>query len=248
MGWAGWKGEESVKERVVLEEPKVVPFLEGTYTLEDALADLDKKVPLPRPPFPATTHQPLFLHAYTGFPSLLCFACRSMRVFLHAVGGGGGGGGGGHTSALALMPGRVCVDGLPTCASSTACVLANERLAVAVQKRSETEKRTFAKFFSECQKAVDSKQLRPMTRTQYQRTAFQVCPTPRLKCFPKLASLNAVDEWHSALKRFVFTCASEHAFRHPHRCPHVSLGFNKCIRCDCRFRSTRRCASVWTPT
>lgn len=41
---AGWKGEESVKERVVLDEPQVVPFLEGTYTLEAALADLDNKV------------------------------------------------------------------------------------------------------------------------------------------------------------------------------------------------------------
>ena len=27
----------------MLEEPKVVPFLEGSYTLEQALADLDKK-------------------------------------------------------------------------------------------------------------------------------------------------------------------------------------------------------------
>lgn len=80
----GWKGEESVKERIVLDESLIVPFLEGTYTLDAALADLDKK------------------------------------------------------------------------------------------KRSEQEKKTFAKFFSECQKVVDSKQLRPMMRTQYQRTAFQI--------------------------------------------------------------------------
>lgn len=41
---AGWKGEESVKDRIVLEEPQVVPFLEASYTLDQALADLDKKV------------------------------------------------------------------------------------------------------------------------------------------------------------------------------------------------------------
>lgn len=33
-----------MKDRVVLEEPKVVPFLEGSYTVQEALADLDKKV------------------------------------------------------------------------------------------------------------------------------------------------------------------------------------------------------------
>ena len=33
-----------MKDRIVLEEPQVVPFLEASYTLEQALADLDKKV------------------------------------------------------------------------------------------------------------------------------------------------------------------------------------------------------------
>ena len=42
----GWKGEESVKERVVLDEPQVVPFLTGSYTLERATEALRKKVPL----------------------------------------------------------------------------------------------------------------------------------------------------------------------------------------------------------
>ncbi len=32
----------------------------------------------------------------------------------------------------------------------------------------------FTKIFTECQKAADSKQLFPMVRTQYMRTAFQV--------------------------------------------------------------------------
>jgi len=39
-----WKGEESVKERFTLPEDKMVPYLEGEYTLEQAQADLKKKV------------------------------------------------------------------------------------------------------------------------------------------------------------------------------------------------------------
>ena len=42
------------------------------------------------------------------------------------------------------------------------------------QGKNENEKKKFAEFFSEVQRAVDSKQLRPMIRTQYMRTAFQV--------------------------------------------------------------------------
>ena len=39
-----WKGEESVKERFTLPESKMVPFLEGEYTLDIARADLIAKV------------------------------------------------------------------------------------------------------------------------------------------------------------------------------------------------------------
>ena len=39
-----WKGEESVKERIVLAEENVVPFLEQAYTIEQAEADLRAKV------------------------------------------------------------------------------------------------------------------------------------------------------------------------------------------------------------
>ncbi|KAK9807603.1 hypothetical protein WJX72_003876 [[Myrmecia] bisecta] len=80
----GWKGEESVKERFTLMEEKVVPFLEGEYTLEQACADLRAK------------------------------------------------------------------------------------------GKSEGEVEKFSKLFVEIQQAVDSKQLRPMIRTQYMRTAFQI--------------------------------------------------------------------------
>lgn len=39
-----WKGEESVKERFTLPEDKMVPFLEGEYTLDKAVRDLQAKV------------------------------------------------------------------------------------------------------------------------------------------------------------------------------------------------------------
>ena len=42
-----WKGEESVKERFTLPEDKMVPYLEGEYTLEQAQSDLKAKVLLP---------------------------------------------------------------------------------------------------------------------------------------------------------------------------------------------------------
>lgn len=34
-----WKGEESVKERVVLRADRIVEFLDGEYTLEDAIEE-----------------------------------------------------------------------------------------------------------------------------------------------------------------------------------------------------------------
>ena len=43
-----------------------------------------------------------------------------------------------------------------------------------LQFKTDTDKETFKKFFQEVQQAVDSKQLRPMIRTQYNRAAFQV--------------------------------------------------------------------------
>lgn len=44
----------------------------------------------------------------------------------------------------------------------------------ALQFKTDTDRETFKRFFQEVQQAVDSKQLRPMIRTQYNRTAFQV--------------------------------------------------------------------------
>ena len=42
------------------------------------------------------------------------------------------------------------------------------------QGKSEGEIEKFKKFFIETQRVVDAKQLRPMIRTQYMRTAFQI--------------------------------------------------------------------------
>lgn len=47
-------------------------------------------------------------------------------------------------------------------------------LHMRLQFKTDNDKETFKKFFQEVQQAVDSKQLRPMIRTQYSRTAFQV--------------------------------------------------------------------------
>lgn len=85
-----WKGEESVKERFTLPEDKVVAFLDGEYTLDQALADMD---------------------------------------------------------AAAAKKGK----------------------AVKPEEREQ-----FIKLFTEVFNAVDAKQLRPMIRTQYMRTAFQI--------------------------------------------------------------------------
>ncbi|EIE21857.1 hypothetical protein COCSUDRAFT_47964 [Coccomyxa subellipsoidea C-169] len=79
-----WKGEESVKERFTLPEEKMVPFLEGEYTLDKAVRDLQAK------------------------------------------------------------------------------------------GKSEGEIAKFSKLFGEIQQQIDTKQLRPMIRTQYLRTAFQI--------------------------------------------------------------------------
>ena len=48
-----WKGEESVKERFTLPEDKMVPYLEGEYTLQQAQHDLKAKA------------RPCFLHFQT---------------------------------------------------------------------------------------------------------------------------------------------------------------------------------------
>ncbi len=52
-----WKGEESVKERFMLPENKMVPYLEGEYTIAQAQADLRAKArPRPTLPYPSPVH------------------------------------------------------------------------------------------------------------------------------------------------------------------------------------------------
>ncbi|KXZ45148.1 hypothetical protein GPECTOR_58g597 [Gonium pectorale] len=85
-----WKGEESVKERFTLPSDKVVAFMDGEYTLEQALAD---------------------------------------------------------QQAVAARKGK---------------------------SLSDDEVESYKQLFTEVYKAVDSKQLKPLVRTQYMRTAFQI--------------------------------------------------------------------------
>jgi SPX domain protein involved in polyphosphate accumulation len=85
-----WKGEESVKERFTLPSDKVVAFMDGEYTLEQALAD---------------------------------------------------------QKAAAERKGKTF---------------------------SQADQEAYSVLFTEVYKASDSKQLKPLVRTQYMRTAFQV--------------------------------------------------------------------------
>ena len=59
------------------------------------------------------------------------------------------------------------------------------------QGKTDAEIAKFSKLFTEVQQQIDSKQLRPMIRTQYLRTAFQVRPTPGCLGFEELSSLSA---------------------------------------------------------
>ena len=73
----------------------------------------------------------------------------------------------------------------------------------------DTEIEAFAALFEECQAQVDSKQLRPLVRTQYMRTAFQIPfdSTVRVSLDTNLTMLKeGVDEGEGApLRRW---CAS----------------------------------------
>lgn len=43
-----WKGEESVKERFELPEEMVFTYLQGQYTLQEALADMTTRMQVPQ--------------------------------------------------------------------------------------------------------------------------------------------------------------------------------------------------------
>lgn len=74
-----WKGEESVKERFTLPEHKMVPFLEGEYTLDKAVADLEAKVG-PTPILCPTVCNISLFSWQRSYPCSLCIsrvACSS---------------------------------------------------------------------------------------------------------------------------------------------------------------------------
>jgi SPX domain protein involved in polyphosphate accumulation len=52
------------------------------------------------------------------------------------------------------------------------------------QGSAEEEVERVSQLFTEVQRTVDAKQLKPMIRTQYMRTAFQIPfdPTVRIRC------------------------------------------------------------------
>jgi SPX domain protein involved in polyphosphate accumulation len=83
--------------------------------------------------------------------------------------------------------------------------------------KSQEEIDAYAKLFSECQRQIDAKQLRPVIRTQYMRTAFQIPydATVRISLDTNLAMIKeGVDEGEGVpLQRWYFVpfssiCAS----------------------------------------
>jgi VTC domain len=234
-----WKGEESVKERVVLPEDKVVPFMEGEYTVEMAEADLRAKV------------------GGGGMRMvLLCWVCHGLfhgvlpwrvghgfcdRFSPWRIGKGRWVGGG---AAMAEVAGL----SLGSCCRSPAQPL------VAPQGKSDAEIEKFKKLFVEIQKAIESKQLRPMIRTQYMRTAFQVHVLPGKQVSYCSCRIGPGVSYMFQYFRTVGAVAVVA------RGPELRLGVQPCLAVrlpdtwvccavpEFRSPSTRRSASAWTPT
>ena len=73
----------------------------------------------------------------------------------------------------------VCTTALLPCNRTPVCLAIHSSFLQAMKEmrdkgKPDGEIEAFAQLFTECQKQVDSKQLRPMIRTQYMRTAFQI--------------------------------------------------------------------------
>lgn len=83
----------------------------------------------------------------------------------------------GH-SFLGTLPHLFSPFASPLCLGDYTLEIALADMEAAAAKKGKTvsarEKDDFSRLFTECYNAVDSKQLRPMVRTQYMRTAFQV--------------------------------------------------------------------------
>lgn len=128
----GWKGETSVKERFVLKERNVLPFLNGQYKWEQVRSQPDN---------------PLRCLVIQEWPS-------------------------GQWSC-----GASCVASCWFPVTGTNCIVAySMQMEADLQGdgRSEEDIDRTRVLFQEVQQAVQSKLLRPMTRTQYQRVAFQI--------------------------------------------------------------------------
>ena len=175
-----WKGEESVKERFMLPEDRMVPYLEGEYTIEQAQADLRAKARRHRPRAPRPERRPLYAHK---------LAPPSMRGSPERAPGGRIGRrptrrmpGPSEGARAAAARGRAAEGGGRRRARAAGaeeprpcrrCLSGARRGA---QGKTDAEVAKFSKLFTEVQQQIDSKQLRPMIRTQYLRTAFQARP------------------------------------------------------------------------
>ena len=121
-----------------------------------------------------------------------------------------------------------------------ACFAHTHCARMCLQFKTDTDRETFKRFFQEVQQAVDSKQLRPMIRTQYNRTAFQVPfdATVRISLDTNLAMIKEntdgqpVGLLHRSVHPFILItkgklcdnspnsdCVSGYQHHHPHHCP-----------------------------
>ena len=172
----GWKGEMSVKERFMLKESQVIPFLENRYSVEEVRAHR------------CTESRACCRHAcctdgYLTSALLLQQAQRSRLA--SAVLHGADGVSAWHVDIwvlaiiMRLAARTACTAALLLCNRAPVYLAICRKFLQATKEMREKGKpdgeiEAFAQLFTECQKQVDSKQLRPMIRTQYMRTAFQI--------------------------------------------------------------------------
>lgn len=139
-----------MKERVVLPEAKVVPFLDQTYTVEQVKDDLRAKVGLhiDIPSHSLNIHATFVIHQFHNSIEFNNGSILPLHILQH------------------LESNKIqCCGGM----NSDTC-----NPYPFLQGKSEAEIERFGVFYTEAQKVVDSKQLRPAIRTQYMRTAFQI--------------------------------------------------------------------------
>ena len=140
-----------MKERFTLPEQKVVPYLEGEYTLAMYQDDLRAKVRRAARRLWGAVIVCVVGGRMVGGKAVVVRASLAERR---------GGGTGRWGLASCMRDPYIVTHGRPRCA--------------ALQGKSEADVEKAGRLFTEIQQQIDSKQLKPGVRTQYMRSAFQV--------------------------------------------------------------------------